>query len=154
MKLIMHQKACLIEERVEIYYREMNAQIQKIVDCIEESLYIQGTLEEEKCSLPIHDIYYFDTVDKMNFAYLKDKVYKVAHTLQDIEEGLKSNGFVRISKSVVVNIFKIESITSEVNMRIKVHLENGEGLVVSRHYKKTFNEALKSLQKQLKGERR
>lgn len=148
----MHKESGLDEDRIEIYYQEMNAMIQKVVDCIEEEIYIQGAWEGEKYSIPIQDIYYFDTVDKLSFVYLKNRVYKVPYTLGKVEERLKNQGFVRISKSVIVNIYKVKCITSELNMRIKVQLENNEALLVSRHYKKCFEQALQSIHKQLKEE--
>ncbi|MGL4736935.1 MAG: LytTR family DNA-binding domain-containing protein [Cellulosilyticaceae bacterium] len=151
MKLVMHKQSNLKEERVEVYYKEMNSRVQKVVDAIEEHVYIQAIQEGEKYTLPIDTIYYFDTVDKLSFAYQKDQVYRVPYTLGEIEESLKDQAFVRISKASIVNIYRVERIVSELNMRIKVYLENGEALLVSRHYKKGFEEALRAVHKQLRG---
>ncbi len=150
MKLIMHNQKDLSEDRVEVYYREMNHTVQAIVGAIDhQCIHIPGVLEGEKYVLDINEIYYFDTVDKLSFAYLKEAVYKVPYTLLEIEEQLKDYGFVRISKSVIINIYRINHMTSEINMRIKAHLENGEALLVSRHYKKSFEEGLQRIKKQL-----
>lgn len=153
MKLIMHKHDHLTEDRIEVYYKQMNYSVQAVVECIEHKcIHVAGILDGEKYALDINEIYYFDTVDKLNFAYLKEKIYKVTYILSEIEEQLKDYGFVRISKSVVVNIYKIDYMTNEINMKIKAHLENGEVLLVSRHYKKNFEEALQRIKTQLMGE--
>ncbi len=148
MKLNIFEDKKLIEERIEIYCQKKTPIIEAVVQFIEDydfnTMNITGIYNEEKQVLEVKAIYYFEAVDKRCFAYLEKKVFEVKYTLCQIEDRLKQYGFVRINKSNVVNIYKIEKIKCTANMRIVAFLDNGEQLVISRHYKKSFEAYLKS----------
>ena len=55
-------------------------------------------------------IYYIESVDKRTFVYTRDGCYESRDRLYELEESLESRGFLRISKSVVVNLQKIRSL--------------------------------------------
>ncbi len=55
------------------------------------------------------------------------------------------HGFVRISKSMVVNIFKVKQIQADFNMRMNLVLLNGETVVMSRSYRNDFFRKLKNI---------
>lgn len=150
MKISLYEDNCLKEDRVDIHYRKMNNKIDNIITYINKNnLLIEGVMGDEKHIIPIEDIYYFDTVDKKTFAYLKENVLQIKYKLNDIEEGLGSYGFVRISKSIIVNVYKIKRLKSEVNMRINAWLKNDELLVINRHYKKSFHKKLNEIKNRL-----
>ena len=52
------------------------------------------------------DIYYFETVDNKVFAYCKQRVYEVKERLYQLEGVIEELPFMRISKSMIVNIEK------------------------------------------------
>ena len=54
--------------------------------------------------------------------------------LYELEEALSGNRFVRISKSVIVNLMKVESIRPALNGRYMCRLMNGEDVIISRKY--------------------
>ena len=62
--------------------------------------------------------------------------------LAELEEELRDRFFVRISKSVIVNIKAVSSISPEDSRRVKLRLNNGEYLIVSRDYVNNFREAI------------
>jgi DNA-binding LytR/AlgR family response regulator len=64
-----------------------------------------------------------------------------------LEEVLEPHHFVRISKSLVVNLMKIDSIKPFVNARFLCKLKNGEEIIISRKY-------VKDLKNKLRGEDR
>ena len=76
------------------------------------------------------------------FAYTKEKVYPLKDTLAYYEVLLAKYGYVRISKSNIVNVYRIKAMKSEVNMRICATFENEEKLYINRSYKKNFMEYL------------
>lgn len=108
----------------------------------EKKFELYGVENEEKQLLQIQDIYYFEAVDKRTFAYMKTKVYQIQYSLAELENKLNEQGFIRINKSIVVNIFKIRKIRSEINMRVQAQLLNGEEIMISRHYKAGFEKYL------------
>ena len=120
MKVRMYKNELLKEDSVDIHYKDMNTQIKEVLEiCEKEFFKIEGTSKQEKYLIDINNIYYFDTVDKKSFAYLKNDVYQISYRLAEIEENLGEYGFVRISKSMIVNIYMINHMKAELNMRIE-----------------------------------
>ena len=80
------------------------------------------------------DIYYFETVDNKVFAYCKQSVYEVKERLYQLEEVIEELPFMRISKSMIVNIEKILHISPALGGRFEAVLENDEKVIISRLY--------------------
>ncbi len=62
----------------------------------------------------------------------KDNRYSISKKLYELEEELKEQGFVRISKSEIVNIRKIKSLDLSITGTIKVIMKNGYETYTSR----------------------
>lgn len=88
------------------------------------------------------NIFYFETVDKQCFIYTADDVYETPLKLYEIEDFLTDMGFLRCTKSQIVNIAKIVSLCPEFGGRMEVVVENGEKLIVSRQYARLLKERL------------
>lgn len=84
----------------------------------------------------LEDILYFETVDEKVFAYTKDKEYEIRERLYEVEQAYKSMHFVRCSKSAVLNLMQLESISPALNSRFFANMKNGERLMISRQYAK------------------
>lgn len=146
MKLELIRIAKKMDEKIQIYYKEQSPLIQRIVELVEaeDIERLEGSNDKaEKVPIKVSEILYFEAVDKRVFAYLKSEVYQVHYSLSEIEHHLKSHGFVRINKSTVINIYHIETIRPELNMRVKAILDNGELLFINRTYKREFEKFLK-----------
>ena len=63
-----------------------------------------------------------------------DLYYAIVEELYETEERLCGAGFLRISKSCLVNLRYIRSLRSELDRRLRLTLENGEQIIVSRQY--------------------
>ena len=134
------------EEHIDIYYKEMSPLIKRVISITSaetSSQLIGKNNEGQKVYFDIDQVFYFESVDKKTFAYLKDQVYEVEERLNSIEEELGDIGFIRINKSNVVNIYYIQAIKPEINMRVRAIMENGEYLMINRSYKKNFENFLK-----------
>ena len=92
-------------------------------------------------------MFYFESVDKKTIAYLEDQVLRIDLRLQELEDAFFENGFVRISKTTVLNVYRISSIKPTVNMRVIAVLENGEKIQINRSYKAKFNQFLSKMSK-------
>lgn len=146
IQLNLYQDEKINDEHIDIYYSKMKPVIQQVMDVVKnDKPEIIGSIDGEKTFLQLDSIYYIDIVDKRVFAYTKDKVYQLQKTLTQLEEMLCDYGYVRINKSNIVNIFKIEKIKPEVNMRVGVTFDNEEKLYINRSYKKHFSEYLKKV---------
>lgn len=143
MKLIKIHKDDLEENYLELHYDRIDEETNSVLDRLRDTLrYIEGTCENRKVNIAVADIYYFETVDRKNFAYTKDMCVEVGETLRDIIEEYSKIGFVRISKSSVINIYKIKKLQGDINMRVIIYLKNDEKLIMNRSYKKEFYDRL------------
>ena len=80
------------------------------------------------------DIFYIETVDSKTFLYLAKDVYESRLKLYELEEIFANSDFLRISKSVIVNLSKIKSLAPELSGRLEAVLHNGETVIISRQY--------------------
>ena len=147
MKLIKTKEKDLKENYLELHYdiidEETNAVLERLRDTLR---YIEGTYEDKKVTIVLTDIFYIETVDRKTFAYTKDMCVEIKEALRDILEEFSKIGFVRISKSAIVNIYKIKKLQGDINMRVIIFLKNDEKLVMNRSYKNDFYERLNDLQ--------
>lgn len=79
-------------------------------------------------------IYYIEVVDNKTFLYCKDKVYESRQKLYELEESLANNDFLRVSKSVILNLSKINSLNPALSGRFEATLDNYEKIIISRQY--------------------
>jgi len=87
------------------------------------------------------DVLYFETVDNKSFIYCDSEVYESKQKLYEIEE-MDIGDFFRISKSTIVNLSKIKSLTPSMSGRLDALLHNGETVVISRQYVSTLKKKL------------
>ena len=131
------------EDEIVIRYKEMSPAIQQILQWLkQEQVVITGKQEERQYRIHPKDIYYFETVDEKLFAYTNEAEYQVMFTLTEAEEKLKHQGFFRCNKSFVININHIISVKSEMGNRIDALMDNGEHVIISRRYARTFRKLL------------
>ncbi|MGX8795324.1 LytTR family DNA-binding domain-containing protein [Fusibacter sp. JL298sf-3] len=141
MKLNLNKVAQCEEPLVTIEYAQMDPHIERVVSVVREDAVLPAKAVggNQTQFIPFDAVYYFESVDKRTFLYLEKDVYEINKALSALE-GVQ--GFVRIGKSHVVNIYKIESIKPALNMRVHAYLDNGEQLVINRTYKKHFENYL------------
>jgi len=106
----------------------------------------QGNMLNANIGSEIHrvnplDIYYIETVDNKTFLYCEQAVYESKQKLYELEE-LAMNDFLRISKSVIVNLSKIKSLLPALSGRLEAVLTNGEKVVISRQYVSELKKSL------------
>ena len=147
MRLIRTKEENLEENYLELHYDEIDDETAAVLERLKPALkYIEGTVDGKRITVPLTDMYYFETVDRKTFGYTRDNCVEVKETLQGIIDEYKNAGFVRISKSSIVNLYKIKKLQGDLNMRTLIHLKNGESLVMNRGYRAEFYETLNKLQ--------
>lgn len=144
MKLFLRENKELRETEVEIRYRIRDEEVDAVISAVNSSsdviIGIKDNGDSER--LYVAKILYFEAVDRYVFAYAKAGVYRVRKTLYDIEDSLKNRSFVRISRSTVVNISAVQTISPEDSRRVRLCLKNGEYLIVARSYVNDFKAAI------------
>ena len=104
---------------------------------------LTGILEGEQYEVPVSDILYVESVDNQTFIYSTSRVYGSRHKLYEIEGLLKEKWFLRVSKNLVVNLMKVQSIKPALNGRYYAILKSGEEIIISRKYVPDLKRALK-----------
>lgn len=84
--------------------------------------------------LDIARIIYIESVDRRCFVYTSDEVYESDFRLYELEQKLEEYGFLRISKSVLIHLQKIQSLKADINRKIRITMLNGEMIIASRQY--------------------
>ncbi len=143
MRLILCEKQNLEEPEVTVAYREMTKSVKRVADYVR---YVDRTLlckkENEEFGILINDIFYLESVDKKVFVYCEKEVFRSNYKLYELEEMLSRAGFVRVSKSVLLNVEKLIGIKTLVNSKLEAKLSNGESVYVTRKYLKDIKSEL------------
>ena len=131
------------EIEILIKYSVMTEDVERIVTML------KSTATRIKCSydhgekfVNISDIYYFESVDKRTFVYCEKEVYKTELRLYQIAEDYEHLGFMQISKSCILNINVLDSITPLPSSRMEATLKNSERVYVTRKYLGNIKRAL------------
>ena len=90
--------------------------------------------DNETVLLDTDKILYVEAVDRKTFVYTNVDTYESELKLYELEQQLIERDFLRISKQSIVNLRKIRSLKIDVNRKIRITLQNGEQIVVSRMY--------------------
>ena len=147
MRLIKTKEENLDENYLELHYDEIDSETAAVLERLRPALkYIEGKRDGKRLTLPLTDMFYFETVDRKTFGYTRDICIEVKETLQSIIDEYENAGFVRISKSSIVNLYKIKRLQGNLNMRTMIYLKNDECLVMNRGYRTEFYKALDKLQ--------
>ncbi|MCH1638651.1 LytTR family transcriptional regulator [Paenibacillus timonensis] len=141
MKLIIDQSLDHEDVEITIKCRLIDADLEKLIAQIR--LYgfaITGKKDGAVHPLRPEDIFYFESIDDKTFAYCEKDVFDCSLKLYELEQQLAKADFVRISKSCILNIAKLSSVKALINGRFEARLQNGEKLIINRHYVQGFKE--------------
>lgn len=142
MKIIIETPKPNEEDEIIIRCKNIDEDIMKVVCMLKEDNRLTAYSERDIVKLSPADVYYFESVDNKVFACCAKQVYEVRLKLYEVEENLIHRDFIRISKSVVVNLNKIKSVSPMFNGRFEANLQNGEKIIISRQYVPCLKKAL------------
>ena len=92
--------------------------------------------------IPIAEILYFEADAEQVFAYTEKEIFQIHQRLYQVETLSSAAGIIRVSKSHLVNLRKIQSVRTALNSRLYAKMANGEEVLVSRKYAPLFKERL------------
>ncbi len=136
------------KEEVVIKYSQMTGQIEDIVRYIErQGEKLVGMKDGQQFVIRPHSVVYLESVDGITYLYTENEVYKTGLTLMGAEAAYVEEGYFRCSKSMVINLYRIEKLKSMSGNRIDATMDNGEHVVISRRYAKELRNILKGEEK-------
>ena len=122
-------------EQIIIICHEISPELLRLIDSVKTGNSSLVAYEgKEFHSISTSDVLYIETVDNKTFLYCENTVYESKQKLYELEKALTASAFLRISKSAIVNLSKIKSLTTALYGRLEAHMVNGEIIVVSRSY--------------------
>lgn len=131
-------------EILEIRCHEISDEVREIVAFVKSRQgQLTGTADDRMYEIAVSDIFYIESVDNKTFIYCKNREYETKQKLYELEEMLRDKHFLRVSKSVLLNLMKVSSIKPALNSRFTAVLFSGEQVVISRKYVPELKKALK-----------
>ena len=131
------------EDEIIIRCRHVNEQILKLVYAVkagqEKITVMRG---EDYIQIAPGDVFYFEAVDNRVFAYLEKDVYEIKKRLYELEKRFSGTDFFRASKSCIINLAKVSSLSPAFNGRFEARMKNGESVMISRQYVAVLKEKL------------
>lgn len=101
-----------------------------------------GVKNGETFRIGVKDIYYIESVDNKTFICCQQDVYESKQKLYELEALAIGTKLFRCSKSMILNLGKIRSVSASVNGRFEAKLNNGESVIISRQYVPALKEKL------------
>ena len=131
-------------EILEIRCHEISDEVREIVAFVKSRQgQLTGTADDRMYEIAVSDIFYIESVDSKTFIYCKNREYETKQKLYELEEMLRDKHFLRVSKSVLLNLMKVSSIKPALNSRFTAVLFSGEQVIISRTYVPELKKALK-----------
>lgn len=135
MRIIIESPPEGSEDEIIIRCKKLDEELMDLIYALKQGRdHITGYSGRKMIQLVPKEIYYIESVDNKTFAYCEKEVYEIKEKLYEIENIYKNTDFQRISKSVIVNISWIESVSPMLGSRLEAALKNGEKVIISRQY--------------------
>lgn len=131
------------EQEVVVRCHDINGEVVSIVEKLKNGdSILLGIKDGKTFQINVKDIFYIESVDNKTYIYLQKDVFETKLKLYELEEKLKGTKLFRCSKSMILNIAKIRSVSPSVNSRLEASLINGEKVIISRQYVGTLKKIL------------
>lgn len=134
MEVVLKRVAKGLEDKITIEVKQVTTKILRAIEILSQPDDLTVYQDNEIFLLATSEIFYIETVDSKTYVYTEDEVYLSKLKLLEIENLLNKGDFVRISKQVLVNLQKIESIQPSGDARFQAKLSNGEKIIISRQF--------------------
>ena len=130
-------------EVLEIRCHKITDEIEEIISFVKSG---QGQIGARKdgrdVEIPVTDIFYAESVDNRVFIYTAKDSFEVRQKLYELEEKLNVRSFIRVQKSMLLNLMKIKAIKPALGGRYSALLKNDEEIIISRKYVTGLKNAL------------
>jgi len=143
IKIVIEEPSPGEEDHLIVKCRNLSPEIMRLINALktrDDSLIAYVDSEIHRISRA--DVFYIETVDNKTFLYCKQNVYESRQKLYELEEALAEGDFLRVSKSVIVNLSKIKSLAPALSGRLEAKLANNEKVIISRQYVPALKKSL------------
>ncbi len=144
MKVNLFVSKDIEEPHADIHTNELTDNVTKAISILEsdESNEMLAVRKGSDIALlELSDVYMLRVEEKQVKVYVENSEYLIKKPLYQVEETLNSD-FVRISKTTIVNLKKIERVAPSLKGMMFIELKNGLKDNISRKYLPDFKNAL------------
>lgn len=138
MKVNINIISSELEEEVNFNIHNVNPKINEAIELLTSSnktlKHLLAKKEDKHYKVNIDDVFYIESIDRKIFIYTKAETYEISEKLYILEEQLSNSNFIRISKSMLLNINKIYSFYPKLSGNLEALLTNKEKVIISRRY--------------------
>lgn len=134
MEIIVKQPVKGKGDKITIEVQRVTARVLRAIEMLNHPDSLTVYQGNKVFLLATPDIFYIETVDSKTYVYTEDEVYLSKLKLSEIESLLNKGDFIRISKQVLVNLQKIQSIYPAGGGRFQAQLSNSEDIIISRQF--------------------
>ena len=132
------------EDELILNYKEKNPEVEAVLLFMDKrQRKLIGRKNDETIVCTPEEILYIEKVDNKTFVYTDDNEIQVEMSLYSIELFLDDESYFRCSKSMIINVNKVEMLKSMPSNRIDATLVSGEHIIISRTYASDFRKLLK-----------
>ena len=146
MKILIQVDEELTEECIIIKCQRLDENVIKLQSLLAEHTNSDRNIllhkDEKSYYMPLEKILFFETENKQIWAHTVNEMYETDYKLYELEE-LLPGSFMRVSKSTIVNLNHIYSITKNITASSVVEFHGThKQIYVSRNYYKALVERL------------
>jgi len=142
MKITIQEPRDGEEEEIIVKCRDISPEIVQLLNKLKTRGLLIAYIDNEIHRLHPLDIYYVEAVNNKTFLYGETQVYESKLKLYELEEILQSNDFLRVAKSLIINLTKLKSFAPVLSGRLEAVLTNNERVTISRQYVSVLKERL------------
>ena len=143
MKIVIEECPANEEDSIIVRCKELDERMLQLLHSLKAGKHqLAAWRDGQIVMLELKEAYYFEAVDNRVYIYTQQEVYESRMKLYELEQQYGTADFLRISKSVIVNMTKIRKLSPGFNGRFEAHLKNGERVVISRQYVPALKERL------------
>ena len=135
MKIIIEDPSPGEEEHIVVKYHQLSPELTDVINRFKsQSNALFANIEDEIYQVDPKNVLYIESIDNKVFLYSVKKVYESKQKLYELAEVLAGFDFMRISKSAIINLRKIKSLSPAFSGRMEAKMVNDEKIIISRQY--------------------
>lgn len=143
MKITIMDRADGEEDEIIIRCRQLDDRLLELIHALKTGQdRITATRDGSIVQIATKEIFYFEAVDNRVFLYLEKEVYETKLKLYELEKRFIGTDFIRVSKSFIINLAQVKSLSPAFNGRFEACMKNGEKIMISRQYVPVLKEKL------------
>jgi len=142
MRIVIQEPKDGEEEEILVKCRNLSPEIVQLLNKLKTQGLLIAHIDNEIHRLYPSDVFYVEAVNNKTFLYGEACVYESKLKLYELEELLNANDFLRVSKSLIVNLNKLKSFAPALSGRLEATMANGERVTISRQYVGVLKERL------------